>query len=54
MWKDPIVEEVRNIRKANAEKFNNDIKNIIEDARRKQRVSNRRVVSFVIEQQKAS
>ena len=54
MWKDPIVQEVRKAREANAKKFNYNIKNIVEDARRRQRASNRRVVSFAMKQQKAS
>ena len=54
MWKDPIVEEVRNVREANAKKFNYDIKNIVENARKKQRASDRRVVSFIMKQKKAS
>ncbi len=52
MWKDPIVKEVRKIREANAAKFNYNIKNIVEDARRRQKALNHRVVSFVIKQQK--
>ena len=54
MWKDPIVQEVRKIREANAEKFNYNIKNIVEDARKRQKASIHRVVSFAIKQQKAS
>lgn len=54
MWKDPIVQEVRSIREANAEKFNYNIKSILEDARRRQKASNHRIVSFAIKQQKAS
>jgi hypothetical protein len=52
MWNNPIVQEVRNIREANAKKFNFDVKNIIEDARKKQKASNRRVISFAIKQRK--
>ena len=54
MWKDPIVQEVRKIREANAKKFNYNIKNIVVDARKKQKASNRRIVSFATKQQKAS
>ena len=54
MWKDPIVQEVRKVREANAKKFNYNVKNIVEDARRRQKVSNRRIVSFAIKQRKAS
>ena len=54
MWEDPIVQEVRKIRQANAEKFNYNIKKIVEDARKRQKASGHRVVSFSIGQQKAS
>ena len=54
MWKDPIVQEVRKIREANAKKFNYNIRNIVKDARKRQTASNHRVVSFAIKQQKAS
>ena len=54
MWNDPIVKEVRNIREANAKKFNYNIKNIVEDARKKQKASSHRVISFAITQRKAS
>ena len=46
MWKDEIVEEVRRIREKNAAKFNHDIDAIVEDARRRQRKSGRKTVSF--------
>ncbi len=46
MWKDEIVEEVRRIREQNAAKFNHDIDAIVEDARRRQRESGRKTVSF--------
>ena len=52
MWKDAIVQEVRKIREANAEKFNYNIMDIIEEARKRQKASNHRVVSFAILQQK--
>ncbi|MCL0065335.1 hypothetical protein M1N79_00375 [Dehalococcoidia bacterium] len=54
MSKDTIVQEVREIREANAEKFNYNIKNIVEDARRRQEISNHRVVSFAMKQQEVS
>lgn len=34
MWKDPIVEQVRRVRREHAAKFNYDIKAICEDIRR--------------------
>ena len=46
MWKDPIVQKVREIRDLNAAKFNYDIEAIIEDARKRQKASKQRVVSF--------
>jgi len=46
MWRDPIVEQVRSVREEYAAKFNFDIKAIGEDARRRQAMSKRRVVSF--------
>lgn len=54
MWKDPIVQEVRRMREANAKKFNYNIENVVVDARKKQKASNRRVVSFATKQQEAS
>lgn len=54
MWKDPIVQEVRRMREANAKKFNYNIENVVVDARKKQKASSRRVVSFATKQQEAS
>ena len=51
MWEDPIVQEIRKIRQANAEKFNYNIKKIVEDARERQRISKHRVVSFVVKKE---
>ncbi|OGV65718.1 MAG: hypothetical protein A3K19_25845 [Lentisphaerae bacterium RIFOXYB12_FULL_65_16] len=36
MWRDPIVAEIHQIRKAHAKRFNNDIHAIFADIRRKQ------------------
>jgi len=47
MWKDPIVEDVRRVRQENAARLNYDIKAIVEDARKRQRLSKHAVVSFV-------
>jgi hypothetical protein len=41
MIDDPIVNEIRQIRRAYAEKFNNDLHAICEDLRRQERESNR-------------
>jgi len=46
MWKDPIVEEVRAIRKKQAEAFGFDIRRIVADAQAKQGTSGHPVVSF--------
>ncbi|MFN0279070.1 MAG: hypothetical protein ACKVRN_10770 [Pyrinomonadaceae bacterium] len=46
MWKDEIVEEVRRIRDAQAAKFNYDIDAIVADARKRQKASGRKTVSF--------
>ena len=44
MGNDPIVEEVHEIREAYAEKFDNDLHKIYEDARLRQQRKNRKVV----------
>ena len=46
MWKDEVVEEVRRIREENAAKFNYDLKAILDDARKRQKLSGRKAVSF--------
>jgi hypothetical protein len=43
---DPIVEEVRQSRDERAAKFGYDLRAIAEDARKRQRQSGRKVVSF--------
>ena len=47
MPKDPIVDEVRRIRQEQAAKYNFDVKAIVEAARKRQRRSKRKVVSFL-------
>lgn len=54
MWKDHIVEEVRKVREEHAAKLNFDIKAIVEDAKKRQCTSKRKVVSFIPEKHKAS
>ncbi len=54
MWKDPIVQEVRKIREANAEKLKYNIRKIVEDARKRQQKTDHHVVSFVLKQIKNS
>jgi hypothetical protein len=46
MWNDPIVEEVRAVRNAHAEKFNYDLKAIAADLKKQQKKSKRQVVSL--------
>jgi hypothetical protein len=46
MFKDPIVEEVRAVRKKHAERFNFNLRKIAEDLRAKEQQSGRKVVSF--------
>jgi hypothetical protein len=46
MWKDPIVMETRELRKKYASKFNNDADLIFEDILKRQKVSERKRVSF--------
>jgi hypothetical protein len=46
MTEDPIVAEIRKVRHAHAEKFNNDIAAIFEDYRRMAKESGRQYVSF--------
>jgi len=45
-WHDPIVEEVRHIREQQAAELNYDLKAIFERARRRQKQSKRKAVSF--------
>lgn len=46
MKDDPIVEEIRKIRHAHAEKFNNDVAAIFDDYRRVAKESGRQYVSY--------
>ena len=46
MWNDPIVEEVRAVRIAHAQKFNYDLKAIAADLKKQQKKSKRQVVSL--------
>ncbi|HUT88683.1 MAG TPA: hypothetical protein VMY37_04255 [Thermoguttaceae bacterium] len=46
MFDDPIVEEIRRVRRAHASKFGNDLSEIVEDVRRLQRESGRQYVNF--------
>ena len=54
MIKDEIVEQVRQVREQQAAKFNFDLKAILADARKRQKDSGHRVVSFVTKPKKAT
>ncbi len=47
MARDPIVEEVRHVREEQAAKYAFDVKAILAAAKKRQRRSGRKVVSFV-------
>jgi hypothetical protein len=53
MWKDEIVEEVRGAREAQAARQGFDLKAILADARKRQKDSGHRVVSFIPKPKKA-
>ena len=46
MWRDPIVEEVRNIREAHARKFNYDLEAIFREIKKQEKTSGRKFISF--------
>jgi len=46
MWKDPIVEEVRQIREKHAARFGYDLKAIYDDLKEIERRSGRKIVSL--------
>ena len=46
MWRDPIVEEVRQLREAYAEEFNFDLWAIYRDLKQQEKASGRKIVSF--------
>jgi hypothetical protein len=46
MWKDPIVEEVRNARQKHAARFGHDLMAIYNDLKNTEKVGGRKVVSF--------
>jgi hypothetical protein len=48
MWKDPIVQDVRENRKKLAQKFNFNIKKMMEHAQKRQKASGCKVVSFSV------
>ena len=52
--KDQVVSEVRQAREQQAAKFGYDLKAIMADARKRQKTSGRRVVSFARSEKKAA
>ncbi|MBN1103301.1 MAG: hypothetical protein JXL84_07810 [Deltaproteobacteria bacterium] len=46
MFRDPIVEEIREVREQHAAKFNYDLRKIATDLRNKEKQAARQVVSF--------
>ena len=46
MWRDPIVEEIRQYRQQYAARFNHDLKAICRDLRERQKKGGRKVVSL--------
>jgi hypothetical protein len=46
MLDDPIVEDIRRVRRAHASQFDNDLPAIVADLRRLERESGRRYVNF--------
>jgi hypothetical protein len=54
MMKDEIVTQVRQAREQHAAKFNYDLKAIVADARKRQKLSGHQVVSFAPKPKKAT
>jgi hypothetical protein len=54
MFRDPIVDEVRRAREKEAAKHGFDVKRILSAAKKRQRRSGRRVVSFVRRNRKST
>ena len=46
MFEDPIVEDIRRVRRAHASQFDNDLATIVADLRRLERESGRSYVNF--------
>ncbi len=54
MRKDHIVEEIRKIRKKRASKFDFDITAIVKDAKKRQKTSSHKIVTFSMKKRNAS
>lgn len=46
MWRDPIVEEIRQLREQYAAQFDHDLKAICRDLRARQKAGGRKVISL--------
>ena len=46
MWEDPIVQEIRSIREAHSNQFNNDLQAIYRDLKEQEHKSKRKFVSY--------
>jgi hypothetical protein len=46
MWEDPIVQEIRCIREAHSNRFNNDLQAIYQDFKEQEKKSKRKFVSY--------
>jgi hypothetical protein len=46
MWEDPIVQEIRGIREAHSNRFNNDLQAIYQDLKEQEQKSKRKFVSY--------
>lgn len=46
MWEDPIIQEIRRVREAHSNHFNNDLQAIYQDLKEQEEKSNRKFVSY--------
>ncbi len=46
MWEDPIVQEIRSIREAHSNRFNNDLQAIYQDLKEQENKSKRKFVFY--------
>ena len=54
MWKDPIIEEIHKIRREHAVKFNFDLRAIVKHYQREQKLSGKKIVSFLKSKKKTA
>ena len=47
MWNDPIVDEVRKVRNAHAQKFNYDLQAIVADLKKQQKASGKKFITLL-------